>query len=149
VQNEFRHGVGTAEFFDDRESFARRLENSSRMSRQIVLSAPLIALKEAVLGCGKLLLGPGQRTLEPSLLKPEPPSHWWPPLYSLALLVVIVLSMIGMCKLGQSALLPGILLLYFVALAASPVTYSRYRVPITPLLAVLAVAGACGSEKKT
>ena len=98
---------------------------------------------------GKLLLGPGQRTLEPSLLKPEPPSRWWPPLYSVALLVVLVLSLLGIWKLGRSALLPGILLLYFVALAASPVTYSRYRVPITPLLAVLAVAGASKLDKKT
>jgi hypothetical protein len=38
---------------------------------------------------------------------------------------------------------------YFVALAGGPVSYSRYRVPITPLLAVLAVAGARGPEKKT
>ncbi len=149
AQDELKHRVGTVEFFDDRESFVHRLENSSRMSRRIVLSASLIALKEAVLGCGKLLLGPGQRTLEPSLLKPEPPSRWWPPLYSLALLVVIVLGMIGIWKMGRSALLPGILLLYFVALAASPVTYSRYRVPITPLLAVLAVAGASRLDKKT
>jgi lysylphosphatidylglycerol synthetase-like protein (DUF2156 family) len=149
AQDEMRHRVGTVEFFDDRESFAHRLENSSRTSRQIILSAPLIALKEAVLGCGKLLLGPGQRTLEPSLLKPEPASRWWPQLYGLALLVMVVLSMFGIWKLGRSALLPGILLLYFVALAASPVTYSRYRVPITPLLTVLAVAGVCGSERKT
>ena len=144
-----RHGVGTVEFFDDRDSFSNRLQNSLHTSRRILLSAPLITLKEAALGWGKLLLGPGQRTLEPSLLKPEPPSRWWPPLYSVALLVVLVLSGVGVWKLGHSALLPGILLLYFVALAGGPVSYSRYRVPITPLLAVLAVAGACGSEKKT
>jgi hypothetical protein len=149
VQNELRHEVGTVEFFDDRESFANRLQISLHRSRQILLSAPLITLKEAALGWGKLLLGPGQRTLEPSLLKPEPPSRWCPPLYSAALLVVIVLSVVGVWKLGYSAVLTGILLLYFVALAGGPVSYSRYRVPITPLLAVLAVAGACGSEEKT
>jgi hypothetical protein len=149
AQNELRHRVGTVEFFDDRESFAHRLENSFRTSRQILSSAPLIALKEAMLGCGKLLLGPGQKTLDPSLLKPEPPSRWWPPLYSLALLVVVVLSIVGVCRLGWTALLPGILVLYFVVVAASPVTYSRYRVPVIPLLAVLAVAGVWGSERKT
>jgi hypothetical protein len=149
VQDELRHGVGTVEFFDDRESFDRRLQNSLLISRQILLSSPLITLKEATLGWGKLLLGPGQRTLEPSLLKPESPSRWWPPLYSITLLVIVVLSAVGIWKLGRSALLPGILLLYFVALAGGPVSYSRYRVPITPLLAVLAVAGACGSEKRT
>ncbi|MGD0059037.1 MAG: glycosyltransferase family 39 protein [Verrucomicrobiia bacterium] len=149
TRDELRHGVGTVEFFDDRDSFSNRLQNSLHTSRRILLSAPLITLKEAALGWGKLLLGPGQRTLEPSLLKPEPPSRWWPPLYSVALLVVLVLSTVGVWKLGHSALLPGILLLYFVALAGGPVSYSRYRVPITPLLAVLAVAGACGSEKKT
>jgi MFS family permease len=148
AQNELRHAVGTVEFFDDRESFANRLQNSFRTSRQILLSAPLITLKEVALGWGKLLLGPGQRTLEPSLLKPEPPSRWWPPLYSAALLVVVALSLVGVWKLGRSAVLPGILLLYFVALAGGPVSYSRYRVPITPFLAVLAVAGACGLEKK-
>jgi hypothetical protein len=148
VQDELRHRVGTVEFFDDREAFARRLQKSLRTSRRVLSSAPLIALKEAALGCGKLLLGPGQRTLEPSLLKPEASSRWWPPLYSVALLVVLVLSVVGVWKLGHSALLPGILLLYFVALAGGPVSYSRYRVPITPFLAVLAVAGVCGSEKK-
>jgi hypothetical protein len=149
AQSELRNGVGIVEFFDDRESFARRLENSRRTSRQILLSAPLTTLKEAVLGCGKLLLGPGQRTLEPSLLKPEPPSRWWPPLYSVALLVVVGLSVVGIWRLGRPALLPGMLLLYFVALAGGPVSYSRYRVPITPVLAVLAVAGAYKSERRT
>jgi hypothetical protein len=147
ARDELRRDIGTVEFFDDRESFAHRLQNSRRTSRRILLSAPFITMKEAALGWGKLLLGPGQRTLEPSLLKPEPASRWWPPLYSVALLVVLVLSMVGIWKLGRSAVLPGILLFYFVALAGGPVSYSRYRVPITPLLAVLAVAGACGSEK--
>jgi hypothetical protein len=149
AQDELRHRVGTVEFFDNRQSFGPRLQNSLRTSRHILLSAPLIVLKEGALGCGKLLLGPGQRTLEPSLLKPEPPVRWWPPLYSVALLAVLVLSVIGIWKLGRSALLPGILLLYFVALAGGPVSYSRYRVPVTPLLAVLAVAGVYGTEKKT
>jgi hypothetical protein len=144
VQKELQARVGTVEFFDDRESFEHGLQESRRVSRQILLSTPLLTLQEAALGWGKLLLGPGQRTLEPSLRQPQPRhpmSGWWPPLYSIALGVALILSVVGLWKLGRSALLPGILLLYFVALAGGPVSYSRYRVPITPLLALLAVAG--------
>jgi MFS family permease len=147
VQKELQARVGTVEFFDNRESFEHRLQESRRSSRQILLSAPLLTLREAALGWGKLLLGPGQRTLEPSLRQSQPPSRWWPPLYSIALVGVLILSVVGLWKLGRSALLPGILLLYFVALAGGPVSYSRYRVPITPLLALLAVAGAWDSRE--
>jgi MFS family permease len=147
VQKQLQANIGTVEFFDNRESFEHRLQESRRTSRQILLSAPRLTVQEAALGWGKLLLGPGQRTLEPSLRQPEPPSLWWPPLYSIALGVALILGVAGLWKLGRSALLPGILLLYFVALAGGPVSYSRYRVPITPLLALLAVAGVCPSRE--
>ncbi len=147
VQHELAAKAGMVEFFDDRDSFADRLRNSARLSREILIANPGIVLRQAALGWAKLLLGPGGRTLEPSSRQPAPPARWWLWSYSLALGVVLVLSVIGLSKLGRSALLPGIVLLYFVGLAGGPVSYSRYRVPITPLLAMLAVAGCTTKEQ--
>ena len=87
--------------------------------------------------------------MEPSLREPQQPARWWPPLYSLALGLWLILVVIGLWKLGRAALLPGVVLLYFIALAGGPVSYSRYRVPITPLMAVLAVAGCTVKKAKT
>lgn len=140
VQQELIEKVGLVEFFDERAAFRRRIDESVRVSREILLSAPLLVVKQAALGWAKLLLGPGRRGLQNLMREATPLPGWWAPLYSLALAVGVVLSALGVSRLKQSALLPGLLLLYFVALAGGPVSYSRYRVPVTPVLAVLAVA---------
>jgi len=149
MQRELVPKVGLAEMFDDRESFTKRLQTSKRTSLNILLGAPGVVFREAAKGWGKLLLGPGSRTLDPSLREPRPPARWWPPLYSAALCGWVLLSVIGLWKLGRSALLPGIVLLYFIGLAGGPVSYSRYRVPITPLMAILAVAGCVVKRTET
>jgi hypothetical protein len=142
VQHEFVSKVGLVELFEDRETFTNRLQGSTRTSVSILLGAPVVVLREITKGWARLLLGPGSRTLEPSLRERLPPARWWPPLYSVTLCVWLFLSVVGWWKLGRAALLPGIVLLYLIGLAGGPVSYSRYRVPATPLLAVLAVSGA-------
>jgi len=109
---------------------------------------PGLLMKQAVVGCGKLLLGPGVRALDNSLGRTEPPSKRWSPIYSAALLVVVLLSLVGVKRMGCQAIIPALLLLYFVGLSSGPESNSRFRVPITPLLAVLATAGVCGMEKR-
>ena len=48
---------------------------------------------------------------------------------------------------GRELALLTILVLYFVALSAGPFGNSRFRYPIIPLLAILAVAG-CAKKNK-
>jgi asparagine N-glycosylation enzyme membrane subunit Stt3 len=129
-----------------------------------------VLAEQNVLGWGKLLFGPAVRALGNSLSQSEPPSgtlaapqrgpagsslnqsespsRWWAPLYSLALLAVTFLSVVGARRLKSESILLVVLILYFVALAGGPGSNSRFRVPVTPMLAVLAVAGLCGPEKK-
>ena len=80
---------------------------------EILLSAPLIALKEAVLGCGKLLLGPGTTNVGAVFAQAGA---------AIALVAAIVQCRVarGDCaepgrlwKLGRSALLPGNLIVVF------------------------------------
>jgi hypothetical protein len=61
--------------------------------------------------------------------------------YVLALVAVVSLSVLGAWRLGREAIVPVMLTLYFVGLASGPESNSRFRVPVTPLLAVLAAAG--------
>lgn len=148
AEQEFRARYGDIHFVESREQFERSLEEYQRVTRQELFSVPTILMKQAVVGCGKLLVGPGVRALDNSLGQTEPPSKWWPPVYSAALLVALLLSLVGIKRLGWQAIIPALLLLYFVGLSSGPESNSRFRVPITPLLAVLATAGICGTEKK-
>lgn len=148
LQHEFYAQHGDLQFFDDPVRFEQSLRDYKQFASEHLFSAPLHLAKEAVVGCGKLLFGPGVRALDNAVTRPVPSSRWWPPLYSAALLVVALLSLLGVRRLGREAIVPALLLLYFVTLSSGSESNSRFRVPITPLLAVLAVAGACGPEKK-
>jgi dolichyl-phosphate-mannose-protein mannosyltransferase len=148
VQQKFLAEYGDIQFVENRERFNQSLRDYQQVASQILISAPLVLAKQAVIGCAKLLFGPGTRALDNSLSQTEPSARWWPPIYSAILMVVILLSLFGVRRLGSEALVPALLLLYFVVLASGPESNSRFRVPITPLLAVLAVAGVCGTEKK-
>lgn len=61
------------------------------------------------------------------------------PMYTIALAGAILLGAVGAKRLGRESVLPAALVLYFVALAGGPESNSRFRVPITPMLAILAV----------
>jgi hypothetical protein len=148
VKREFRARYGDVQYVEDRARFQQSLAVSQRAAIAKLCSSPVALAEQTVLGWGKLLFGPGVRALGYSLGQSEPPSRWWPPLYSLALLAVVLLSVVGARRLGRESILPALLLLYFVALAGGPESNSRFRVPVTPMLAVLAVAGAYGPEKK-
>ena len=148
AEREFCARYGDIQFVESREQFAHSLREYQRVIGEELFSAPGILAKQAVLGCGKLLLGPGVHALDNSLGQTETSSKWWPLVYSAVLLAAALLSLIGVKRLGWEALVPALLLLYFVGLSSGPESNSRFRVPITPLLAVLATAGAYGMEKR-
>ncbi len=148
AEQEFLAQYGDIQFVESREKFAQSLQEYQRAIAEKLFSAPRILVKEAVIGCGKLLLGPGVRSLDNSLSQTKPSSKWWAPVYSAALLVVVLLSFVGVRRLGWGAIVPAILLLYFAVLSSGPESNSRFRVPVTPLLTVLAAAGICGTEKQ-
>ena len=62
-------------------------------------------------------------------------------------LILVSAAVCGAVRRGREVALLTILVLYFVALSAGPFGNSRFRYPIIPLLAVLAVA-ACTHTKK-
>lgn len=148
AQQEFRAQYGDIQFVEDRERFNQSLRDYQRIASAELFSTPLAFTKQAVVGAVKLLLGPGTRALDTSLSQTEPSSRWWPPVYSAALLTVLLLSLVGVKRLEWESILPALLLLYFIGLSSGPESNSRFRVPITPLLAVLATAGVCGTEKR-
>jgi 4-amino-4-deoxy-L-arabinose transferase-like glycosyltransferase len=148
AQQEFRAQYGDIQFVEDRDRFERSLHDYQRIASQKLFSAPLLLAKQVLVGGGKLLLGPGTRALDTSLGQTEPSSRWWPPLYSAALLAALLLSLVGVKRLGVEALVPLLVVVYFVCFGSGPESNSRFRVPITPLLAVLATAGVCGTEKR-
>ena len=128
------------QFFSTREQFDRDHDRLRRTSKEILLSAPLIAFKQNAAGWGRVLFGPGLRGMHNILREPQRPYRWWP-IYSAALVLAVGLSIYGAVRLGREAVLVGFLALYFVALAGGPSGSSRFRVPFTPMEAVLAVAG--------
>ncbi len=141
VQRRFLSESGDVQLFDDRAAFDLKLRNYRQIAAHILFSAPVLAAKQAIVGWGKVLFGPGARSIDSMLREPGNPSRWWP-LYALALVVAVALGFIGAIKLGREAALLWAVAVYFVVLAGGPEGNSRFRVPITPMLAVLAVACA-------
>ena len=170
VQRDYRARYGDLEYVEDPSRFQQSLAACKRAAIVKLCQSPVVLAEQNVLGWGKLLFGPAVRALGNSLSQSEPPSgtlaapqrgpagsslnqsespsRWWAPLYSLALLAVTFLSVVGARRLKSESILLVVLILYFVALAGGPGSNSRFRVPVTPMLAVLAVAGLCGPEKK-
>jgi hypothetical protein len=140
IQRQYLVKLGDLEFYDGSESFERRIQAYRQVARDVLRPAPLLVAKGAVLGWGKLLFGPGQRTLDMWVREPKPPARWWPPLYSLALVALVALSVWGAIRLRSGAVLPAALAAYFIVTGGGPLTNSRFRCPIIPVLATLAVA---------
>jgi 4-amino-4-deoxy-L-arabinose transferase-like glycosyltransferase len=135
------------QFFSSREQFDHDLDRLRQKSEEILLSAPLIAFEQNAAGWGRVLFGPGLRGMHNALREPQRPSPWWP-IYCGALAVAVGLCVLGAIHLGREGVLIGVLTIYFVGLAGGPSGSSRFRVPITPMLATLAVAGAQCLKKK-
>jgi hypothetical protein len=64
------------------------------------------------------------------------------------LIVAALLSLVGVIKLGREATMMCAVALYLVLLAGGPESNSRFRAPITPMLAILAVA-AVATKRET
>jgi hypothetical protein len=148
VDQESRKEYGDIQFVESRVRFEQSLTAYQQAAVRRLSQAPHIAMKQAVLGWGKLLFGPGVRALDNARGQAEPPAKWWPPVYSLTLVVVVFLGVVGAKRLGREAIVPALLVLYFVALGGGPESNSRFRVPIMPMLAVLAVAAVPAARRQ-
>jgi hypothetical protein len=146
VQHRYLKEIGDLEFYDGPQAFDQRIEAYHRISREVMRPVPFLVAKEAVLGWGKLLFGPGQRALELWVRNPDRGSRWWAIPYSLALATLVALAVWGTVRLRRAAVLPAALIVYFVVTGGGPGTNSRFRCPIIPELAILAVAGVVGSS---
>ncbi len=141
VQREFEQEYGDVQFVADRAGFVQQLQRIQRHSAEVLASAPSIVARQTIAGWTRVLFGPGIRGLENSLRDSKPSRQWWGPVYGVCLVVWLLASVVGVISLRREAILPALLALYFVGLAAGPGVNSRYRVPATPMMAVLAVAG--------
>ena len=140
VEQEFQQQYGDIQFVESRERFEQSFETYKTSAVRAFTRSPRIAFKQALLGWGKLLFGPGAHALDNARNQAGPVATRWSLVYVLALIVVVSLSVVGAWRLGREAIVPVMLTLYFVGLAGGPESNSRFRVPVTPLLAVLAVA---------
>ena len=132
--------TGSIEFFESRENFEKTQQEQAQVIHETLGAAPWRLAAHMVRGTGATLLGPGRRTLELFLRDPRPAARWWQIPYSGMLLILVALAVCGAVRRGREFALLTILVLYFVALSADPVGNSRFRYPIVPLLAILAVA---------
>jgi hypothetical protein len=140
VQQRFLSDYGDVQFFDGRATFGVRLGAYRRVALHIILSAPALVAQQTFLGWVKVLVGPGAHSIDAMLREPRATARWWPVPYSLGLLLVSGLSILGAVRLRSGGVLLTALVLYFVILVGGPESNSRFRAPITPMLAVLAVA---------
>jgi 4-amino-4-deoxy-L-arabinose transferase-like glycosyltransferase len=140
VQLRWRDEYGDLQWFDGRPDFVRQLKLYRETARRVLRSAPAVAFGQTAVGWGKVLFGPGARSLDNSLRTPAEPGRWRPIVYGAALVVTFAFAVIGAWRMKREALLPVALVCYFVLLSGGPEANSRFRVPITPMLAVLAVA---------
>jgi hypothetical protein len=148
IEQEFRKQYGDIEFVESRERFEQSLRAYQRAAISTFTRSPWIAFKQAVLGWGKLLFGPGAHALDNARSQAGPVTRSWSLIYVLALIAVALLSVVGAWRLGREAIVPVLLALYFIGLAGGPESNSRFRVPVTPLLAVLAAAGIPKAGRK-
>lgn len=141
MQDRFAQRYHEVQFFVNRPAFEQALRDCRAAAREVVMGSPVIAIRQYAQGWFQLLLGPGAHSLDNSLRQPPQSSRWWPALYGIELLAITIASVAGAIRLGREAVLLTALVLYFLALSGGGGANSRFRVPVTPMLAVLAVAG--------
>ncbi len=142
VWQEYQFRYGDLYFFNDRTSFERALEQYGRVGRNFVLAEPTFIARQEVIGPFRVMLAPGRANLQQAYKRVVPPTRWWPPLYSVALAVAWTLAAYGAIRFHrETALLTG-LILYVIVLAGPTTGSSRFRTMISPMVAVLTVAGA-------
>jgi len=141
--------TGSIEFFDGRERFEKARQEQAKVLHETLGATPWRLTVRLVRGTGETLLGPGRRTLELFLREPKPAARWWQIPYTGMLLVLVALAICGAVRRWREFALLTILVMYFVALSVGPFGNSRFRYPIIPLLAILAVAACAKSNENT
>ena len=141
MQRRFAAECGDVQFVSDRASFARSLECYRQTAMSVLRTARRRMIEQTTIGWGRVLFGPGTRSIDAMLREPRAAIYWWPPLHVVGLALVSGLSFLGAMKLRSGGILLTVLVFYFVILTGGPESNSRFRVPITPMLAVLAMAG--------
>jgi hypothetical protein len=147
VQRHILASTGDVQYFMDRASFDQILRSFQSDSEKILLSAPLLAVWQVVVGWAKVLFGPGARALYSAMRQPPPTARVWPAVYAAALVCLVLCGVCGAVRLGPDGVWLAVLVVYFVVLAGGPESNSRFRLPITPMLAILAVAGVTTSRR--
>jgi 4-amino-4-deoxy-L-arabinose transferase-like glycosyltransferase len=139
--------TGSIEFFDGRERFEKTQQEQAKVLQETLGAAPWRLAVEMVWGTGQTLVGPGGRMLEAFLREPKPAPRWWQISYTGMLLILVASAVWGAVRRGRELAFLTILVVYFVALSVGPFGNSRFRYPIIPLLAILAVAAYTKTSK--
>lgn len=142
VSAELAARYGDAEFFEGKEKFEQTLRDSRRVAAEMIRSAPMLFAKQTVRGWAMVLVSPGKQALQAMLRERAPPSRVWPWFYLAAMSVWVAAAAWSAWRQGRRGALLSALVAYFVLAAGGYEANSRFRVPITPMLAILAVAGA-------
>jgi hypothetical protein len=132
--------TGSIEFFEGHKNFEKTQQEQAKVLQEILGPQRWRLAVKMIWGIGQTLLGPGGRMLETFLREPKPTPRWWQIPYMGMLLIFVASAVYGTIRRGRELALLTILVLYFVALSVGPFGNSRFRYPIIPLLAILAVA---------
>ena len=130
-----------------------------RLGLRIVRAHPVDAAKSWARGIGKLLVGPA-RSETSILLTGRQSSHasWFRALVFVDALVTIAIVLAATCGVvlllfrrldAPDLWILAAISLYLIVISGGPETYSRFRVPVAPLLAVLAAAAPLGARRRS
>jgi hypothetical protein len=148
MQDRFGQRYRDVQFFANRPAFEQALHDCRAAAREVLMGSPVIAVRQYAQGWFQLLLGPGAHSLDNSLRQTPPASsRWRARLYGAVLLAIAIAGIVGAVRFGGKAVLPAALVVYFLALSGGGGANSRFRTPVTPMLAILAVAGVTTSRR--
>ena len=139
--------TGSIEFYEGRKSFEKTQREQAKVVHEIVGARPWRLAVKMVWGTAQTLVGPGGRMLETFLREPRPAPRWWQIIYMGKLLIFVSLAVGGAVRRRRELAFLTIVVLYFLALSISPFGNTRFRYPIIPLLAILAVAAFTKTNK--
>ncbi len=141
TQARYLREFGSAEFCEDRTAFTQRIRGMRARAFAVIVANPVEMARQLTISWGKVMFGPGARSLDNSLREPQAGSRWWAPVYVVGLVALWILAAAGAWRLRHESIPLAALILYFVILAGGANANSRFRTPVVPMLAILAVAG--------
>jgi len=133
--------TGSTEFCAGREELERMWRKQEAVLREVRDAAPLWLAVHSARGAGETLLGPGRRALETMSREPGKGRQRWAWWYSTGLAGLLALAAWGAMRRWRELWLVAVLAGYFVVFTVGPIGNSRFRYPMVPMLAILAVAG--------